>query len=55
MRDGDRDEPLWSGVRNMRADNGKVRLEFTERYEPTLQPVDGSQVQVSCHRYHDPT
>ncbi len=55
VRDGDRDEPLWSGVRNMRADNGKVRLEFTDRHEPTLKQVDGSSVQVSCHRYHDPT
>ena len=55
VRDSDRDEPLWSGVRNMRADNGKVRLEFTERHEPTLKQVDGSSVEVSCHRYHDPT
>jgi hypothetical protein len=39
----------------MRADNGKVRLEFTERHEPTLKQVDGSSVQVSCHCYHDPT
>jgi oligopeptide/dipeptide ABC transporter ATP-binding protein len=54
VRDSDPDEPLWSGVQNMRADNGKVRVEFAERYEPHLQPVEGSSVQVSCHLYHDP-
>ena len=55
MRSEDTDEPLWSGVREVRADNGKVRMEFATRYSPTLQPIEGSSVQVSCHRYHDPT
>jgi peptide/nickel transport system ATP-binding protein len=55
MRSEDRDEPLWSGVRDVRSDNGKVRVEFTRRHTPTLKPVEGSSVQVSCHRYHDPT
>ena len=54
MRDSDRHEPLWSGVTTMRADNGKVRVEFADRHEPHLQQVEGSPVQVSCHLYHDP-
>ncbi len=54
MRDSDRDEPLWSGVQNMRADNGKVRVEFADRHEPQLLPIEGSQVRVSCHLFHDP-
>jgi peptide/nickel transport system ATP-binding protein len=55
VRTADPDEPLWTGVKDLRADNGRVRMEFAERFEPRLQPVEDSQVQVSCHRYHDPT
>jgi peptide/nickel transport system ATP-binding protein len=55
VRAADRDEPLWTGVKDLRAENGKVRVQFTQRYEPTLQRIEDSQVEVSCHRYHDPT
>ena len=54
VRDSDRHEPLWSGVKSMRADNGKVRVEFADRHEPQLRPIEGSPVEVSCHLYHDP-
>ncbi|HJQ44403.1 MAG TPA: oligopeptide/dipeptide ABC transporter ATP-binding protein [Jatrophihabitantaceae bacterium] len=53
-RDAHPDEPLWSGVRSMSADNGAVRVEFVERIVPRLLPVAGSQVSVSCHHYHSP-
>ena len=55
VRAADRDEPLWIGVQDLRAENGKVRVQFEKRHEPTLQRIEGSQVDVSCHRYHDPT
>jgi oligopeptide/dipeptide ABC transporter ATP-binding protein len=55
MRAADPDEPLWSGVEDLRADGGRVRIGYTTRYEPHLQRVEGSNVDVSCHRYHDPT
>jgi peptide/nickel transport system ATP-binding protein len=54
MRAADPDEPLWSGVEDLRADNGKVRIGYATRYEPHLQRVGDSHVEVSCHRYHDP-
>jgi peptide/nickel transport system ATP-binding protein len=54
MRSADRDEPLWSGVTDVRAEEGQVRVQFAQRYEPQLLPVVDSAVQVSCHRYHDP-
>jgi peptide/nickel transport system ATP-binding protein len=47
-------EPLWSGVRDMTADNGAVRIEFVERVVPRLLPVVGSAVEVACHLYHSP-
>lgn len=47
-------EPLWSGVRSVEADNGAVRVEFVPRAVPRLQPVEGSEVSVSCHLYHAP-
>jgi peptide/nickel transport system ATP-binding protein len=50
----DPDEPLWSGVADIRAEEGDVRVQFGPRYEPHLQPIEGSDVRVSCHRYHDP-
>jgi hypothetical protein len=53
-RDAHRDEPLWSGVRSMSADNGAVRVEFAHRVVPRLLPVAGSEVSVSCHLYHSP-
>jgi peptide/nickel transport system ATP-binding protein len=48
------DEPLWSGVQDMTADNGAVRIEFVDRVVPRLLPVLGSPVEVSCHLYHSP-
>jgi peptide/nickel transport system ATP-binding protein len=53
-RNADRDEPLWSGVSDLRAQDGAVRVQFARRYEPYLLPIADSSVQVSCHRYHDP-
>ena len=53
-RADDPDEPLWSGVTDLQADDGAVQVHFARRYEPHLQPVADSTVQVSCHRYHDP-
>ncbi|HEY2296540.1 MAG TPA: ABC transporter ATP-binding protein [Jatrophihabitans sp.] len=55
VRSADTDEPLWTGVEDLRPENGKVRVQFAQRYAPELLPVEGSQVEVSCHRYHDPT
>jgi peptide/nickel transport system ATP-binding protein len=52
-RQADAAEPLWSGLSDMQAQNGRVRVEFRPRYEPTLKPVAGAPVEVSCHRYHD--
>lgn len=48
------DEPLWSGVQDVRADNGKVRVEFAQRFDPALLPVENSAVSVACHHFHDP-
>jgi oligopeptide/dipeptide ABC transporter ATP-binding protein len=54
VREADTEEPLWSGLEDVRAENGKVRLQFATRHEPHLQPVEDSHVEVSCHLYHDP-
>jgi oligopeptide/dipeptide ABC transporter ATP-binding protein len=48
-------EPLWQGVRAMASTGREVRIEFVERAVPRLLPVAGTQVQVACHRFHDPT
>jgi oligopeptide/dipeptide ABC transporter ATP-binding protein len=53
-RAADTQEPLWSGVSDIRAADGRVRVQFTPRFEPTLKPVAGSSVEVSCHRHHPP-
>ncbi len=53
-RNADRNEPLWSGVPDLRAQDGQVRVQFARRYEPQLLPIADSSVEVSCHRYHDP-
>ncbi len=53
-RDADPGEPLWSAVTDVRAERGKVRVEFAKRYEPKLRRVAGADVDVSCHQYHDP-
>lgn len=48
------EEPLWSGVREMRVRGREVRIEFVPRAVPRLLPVPDSPVEVSCHLYHDP-
>ena len=48
------DDPLWKGVTGMSVDNRSVRLEMRQAVEPQLQPVEGSDVSVSCHLYHPP-
>ncbi|HET8583318.1 MAG TPA: ABC transporter ATP-binding protein [Jatrophihabitans sp.] len=48
------DEPLWTGVRDLSVAGRGVRVDFEDAVEPHLQPVDGSEVSVSCHLYHDP-
>ena len=48
------DDPLWKGVTGMSVDNRSVRLEMRQAVEPRLQPVEGSEVSVSCHLYHPP-
>jgi peptide/nickel transport system ATP-binding protein len=49
-----RDEPLWKGVTGMSVEGRSVRLEMRQAVEPRLQPVEGSNVEVSCHLYHPP-
>jgi peptide/nickel transport system ATP-binding protein len=51
MRDEDPDEPLWTGVRETRVDDGHAEVTFGEWLEPRLLP-DGD-VEVSCHLYDD--
>jgi oligopeptide/dipeptide ABC transporter ATP-binding protein len=53
-RADDPDEPLWSGATDIRPEDGRVRVQFAPRFEPTLKPLPDSSVQVSCHRYHEP-
>jgi len=47
-------EPLWNGVQGMASNGRDVRIEFAERAVPRLLPVVGTQVEVSCHLYHEP-
>jgi peptide/nickel transport system ATP-binding protein len=49
------DEPLWKAVRGMDVREGAVGVEFVPRVVPRLLGVAGSNVEVSCHLYHDPT
>ncbi|GAB2473468.1 ABC transporter ATP-binding protein [Jatrophihabitans fulvus] len=53
-RDTRPDEPLWTGVESMSAGHGGVELTLAERHDPALLPVEGSDVSVACHLYHDP-
>ena len=48
------DEPLWKGVTGMSVEDRSVRLQMRPAVEPRLQPVEGSNVEVSCHLYHPP-
>lgn len=52
-RDENPGEPLWSGVRTVRADGDAAVVEFTEGSDPSLAPV--GDVQVACHLYDDTT
>jgi oligopeptide/dipeptide ABC transporter ATP-binding protein len=47
-------EPLWHGVRGMASTGREVRIEFVDRAVPRLLPVEGTNVEVSCHLYHKP-
>ncbi len=49
------DEPLWKGVTALAVSGDRVRVDFAERVEPTLQPIPGSGVEVSCHLFHPPS
>jgi hypothetical protein len=49
------DEPLWKGVAGMSVAGRSVALQMRPAVEPHLQPVQDSDVQVSCHLYHPPT
>ena len=53
-RDRRPDEPLWKGVTDMTVAGRSVQLELRPAVEPTLQPVAGTDVSVSCHLYHPP-
>jgi peptide/nickel transport system ATP-binding protein len=48
------DEPLWKGVAGMSVSGRSVRLEMRPAVEPSLLPVEGSDVSVACHLYHPP-
>jgi peptide/nickel transport system ATP-binding protein len=54
MREEDPEEPFWKGVHDIRQDGDRLRIEFRHRIEPRLQRVPNSEVDVSCHLYHDP-
>ena len=53
-RDADPDDGMWQGVADMAVDEGAVRVRFADRVVPRLLPVPDTDVQVSCHLYHDP-
>jgi peptide/nickel transport system ATP-binding protein len=53
-RDANPSEPLWSGVSELREQDGRVRVQFVPRSVPELLPLADSLVQVSCHLYHPP-
>jgi oligopeptide/dipeptide ABC transporter ATP-binding protein len=45
----DPEEPLWKGVRERRAVDGGVQVDFHEGEDPGLRPAGG--VEVACHLY----
>ena len=53
MRTEESDERLWQGVAELKAENGRVRLDFQPPHDPQLAP-DG-EVDVACHLYHPPS
>lgn len=42
-------EPFWSGVVGMRAEDGRVVVEFTPPRDPRLNLLPATGVQVACH------
>jgi oligopeptide/dipeptide ABC transporter ATP-binding protein len=48
------DDPLWKGVAGMSVSGRSVRMEMKPAVEPSLLPVQGADVSVSCHLYHPP-
>jgi peptide/nickel transport system ATP-binding protein len=52
MRADQPDEPLWKGVERLKAENGRVRLDFHLPHEPQLA-AEGD-VEVACHLYNPP-
>jgi oligopeptide/dipeptide ABC transporter ATP-binding protein len=51
MRDEQPEEPFWTGVRRIAAEDGRAAIELHEPVEPRLLPVD--DVEVECHLYDD--
>ena len=51
IRQEDPDEPFWSGVKSMTADEKNVEVEWWEPVEPRLLP--SGDVQVECHLYDE--
>ena len=51
MRDDSPEEPFWSGVRRVAAEDGRAAVELHEPIEPRLLPVD--DVRVECHLYDE--
>jgi peptide/nickel transport system ATP-binding protein len=49
QREQDPDEPFWTGVEHLAADQSTVDVAFHEPREPRLLDVD--EVQVACHLY----
>jgi oligopeptide/dipeptide ABC transporter ATP-binding protein len=48
------EDPLWKGVAGMSVSGRAVLMDMRPAVEPTLQPVEGSDVAVSCHLFHPP-
>ena len=51
IRDDDRAEPLWSGVRSMSAAADHAIVEFREAVDPKLRPH--RKIEVACHLYDE--
>jgi oligopeptide/dipeptide ABC transporter ATP-binding protein len=51
VREGDPQEPFWSGVRRVEAANNHVEIEWWEPVEPRLLPIGA--VNVECHLYDE--
>jgi oligopeptide/dipeptide ABC transporter ATP-binding protein len=49
------DDPLWKGVAGMSVSGRAVLMDMRPGVEPSLQPVEGSDVSVSCHLFHPPS